>query len=121
MDHDEGDHHHCSTPNYRREQVLAGWKRGATRMVRGPQRPYPREDEDQGEDDDDDQCQHHHHHADALTIVAIHCLWGGKGGEQREGRKQWGKGYDGADNEETCGAPRPRPLLPASCAREVCL
>jgi hypothetical protein len=31
-----GRHQHSSTPNHRREQLLAGWKRGAMGMVRGP-------------------------------------------------------------------------------------
>jgi hypothetical protein len=33
------DHHHSSTPNRRREQLLAGWKRGATTTARG-RRPH---------------------------------------------------------------------------------
>jgi len=31
------DHHHHSTPNHRREQLLAGWKRGARTASRQPQ------------------------------------------------------------------------------------
>ena len=34
-------HHHHSTPNYRCEPLLVGWKRGALR--RGPRGPRPRE------------------------------------------------------------------------------
>jgi hypothetical protein len=31
LNHDDGRHHrHVSTPNHRREQLLAGWKLGAT-------------------------------------------------------------------------------------------
>jgi hypothetical protein len=29
-------HQHSSTPNHRREQLLAGWRRGAAGTVRGP-------------------------------------------------------------------------------------
>jgi hypothetical protein len=33
------DHHHHSTPNHRREQLLAGWKRGARMASKQPQLP----------------------------------------------------------------------------------
>jgi hypothetical protein len=42
-DDDVGDHDHHSTPNYRHEPLLVGWKRGASGTGRGPRGPRPRE------------------------------------------------------------------------------